>query len=84
MTLSCKECGGEGSIYSSKYGGLDPDVYRVGPCEDCGGTGKTICEARGCKEEAVGFNDEGEAMCEDCLFEWSVADLDCDEVEMEF
>ena len=53
MTMFCLKCYGEGAIYASRYGGLDPDVYRVGPCEDCGGTGKAICEARGCKEEAV-------------------------------
>ena len=72
MTLFCAKCSGEGSIYASRYGGNDPDTYRIGPCEDCGGTGKAICEARGCREEAVAFNDDGEAMCEDCLFQWNV------------
>lgn len=30
-------------------------------------SGTQVCEARGCKEAAVGFNDDGEALCEDCL-----------------
>lgn len=29
------------------------------------------CEHRGCSEEAIGFNDDGEALCEDHLFEWA-------------
>lgn len=28
------------------------------------------CEASGCDEDAVAFNDDGEALCEDCLLEW--------------
>lgn len=72
MILACSKCEGEGSIYASRYGGNDPDVWRVGPCEDCGGSGNMICEARGCRENAVAFNDDGEALCEDCIFEWAV------------
>lgn len=79
MTLLCSECSGEGSIYASRYGGNDPDVYRVGPCEDWGGTGKAICEARGCKEEAVAYNDDGELMCEDCLLDWQIEELGDDD-----
>lgn len=74
--LPCTKCQGEGSIYSSRYGGNDPDVYRVGPCEECGGSGVMICEARGCREQAVAFNDDGEALCEDCLAEWATAEFD--------
>lgn len=31
------------------------------------------CEHRGCSEEAVGFNDDGEALCEHHLAEWVLA-----------
>jgi len=72
MILTCTRCEGEGSIYASRYGGNDPDAWRVGPCEDCGGSGNMTCEARGCGEPAVAFNDDGEALCEDCLCEWAV------------
>lgn len=81
MILTCTRCEGEGSIYASRYGGNDPDVWRVGPCEDCGGSGNMVCEARGCNENAVAFNDDGEALCEDCLFEWIAEGFDLEGVE---
>lgn len=28
------------------------------------------CEARGCPDRAIGFDDDGRALCEDHLFEW--------------
>ena len=37
------------------------------------GSGDQECEARGCKENAVAFNDDGEALCEDCMAEWALA-----------
>lgn len=77
--LPCAKCSGEGSIYASRYGGNDPDVYRVGPCEECGGSGNMVCEARGCRELAVSFNDDGEALCEDCLAEWASAEFDTED-----
>ena len=80
MILTCTRCEGEGSIYASRYGGNDPDVWRVGPCEDCGGSGNMVCEARDCNESAVAFNDDGEALCEDCLFEWALTDTDLEDV----
>lgn len=67
--LPCLKCGGEGRIYKSKYGGNDPDVWDAGQCEECEGSGSAVCEARGCKEKAVAFNEDGEALCEDCLLE---------------
>jgi hypothetical protein len=70
--LFCSKCSGEGSLYTSKYGGNDPDVWRTGECESCNGSGAQVCEARGCDEPAVGFNDDGEALCEDCLMEWAM------------
>lgn len=71
MILHCSKCAGEGAVYTSRYGGNDPDVYPVGKCEACDGSGNASCERRGCKENAVGFNDDGEAMCADCLLEWA-------------
>lgn len=69
--LRCQKCQGEGTIYTSRYGGNDPDVYPVGKCDACEGSGRQPCERRGCKEAAVGFNDDGDAMCADCLVEWA-------------
>lgn len=68
--IHCMKCGGEGKLYSSRYGGNDPDVYATGTCPVCEGSGVLTCENRSCKEEAVGFNDDGEALCEDCLMSW--------------
>lgn len=77
--LHCQKCQGEGTIYTSRYGGNDPDVYPVGKCEVCDGSGNQPCERRGCKESAVGFNDDGEAMCADCLSEWAEEQMWSDE-----
>jgi RecJ-like exonuclease len=68
--IPCIKCQGEGSLYSSCYGGNDPDVYRTGTCDACDGSGNHTCDARGCEEIAQGFNEDGEALCEDCLMEW--------------
>ena len=35
----CGYCGGEGKLYTSRYGGNDPDVWPIGKCEICDGTG---------------------------------------------
>lgn len=77
--LACTKCGGEGSVYGSRYGGNDPDVWRIGPCEICNGSGNQTCEARGCDEHAVCFNDDGEALCEDCFAEWATAEFDTED-----
>lgn len=76
MILFCRKCGGEGTLYDSRYGGNDPDVYPVGKCEACDGSGNQQCEARGCKEVAVAFNDDGEALCQDCLMEWTMQEFE--------
>ena len=68
--LPCSKCGGEGRIFKSKYGGNDPDVWDAGQCDICEGDGHSRCEARGCNEKAVCFNEDGEALCEDCFVEW--------------
>ena len=65
--LFCSKCAGEGTIYTSRYGGNDPDVYPVGKCDACDGSGDRPCENHGCADVAVGFNDDGEAMCQECL-----------------
>jgi hypothetical protein len=70
--LFCCKCQGEGKLYTSRYGGNDPDVYPTGECPACEGSGNQRCDNRGCDEDAVGFNDDGEALCEDCLMEWNV------------
>lgn len=36
---ACENCGGEGKIFTSKHGGNDPDVWPVGACEFCEGSG---------------------------------------------
>lgn len=71
MILPCLKCGGEGRVFKSKYGGNDPDVWDAGKCEVCDGSGNAICETRGCGSKAIAFNDDGEALCEDCLQEWT-------------
>ena len=69
--FACIKCGGEGQLYTSRYGGNDPDVWPAGQCDACDGSGNQRCESRGCNAVAVAFNDDGEALCEDCLFEWA-------------
>lgn len=70
MILHCAKCGGEGRVFESKYGGNDPDVWDAGECEACDGSGHATCDSRGCSEKAVGFDEDGNALCEDCMLEW--------------
>lgn len=37
----CGACGGEGRLYTSRYGGNDPDVWPSGLCPSCKGCGYT-------------------------------------------
>jgi hypothetical protein len=69
--LHCASCSGEGRIIKSKYGGNDPDTWDAGECPSCSGSGTALCEGKGCKEPACGFNDDGEALCQECLCEWA-------------
>lgn len=78
MSLPCIKCQGEGRLFKSKYGGNDPDVWDAGKCEACEGSGNQACENHGCPDIAVGFNDDGEALCEDCLMSWTMAGFDHD------
>lgn len=68
--LNCMRCGGEGRIYTTHHGGNDPDTIDAGECYSCRGSGNQKCEAHGCNEDATVFNDDGDALCEDCMFEW--------------
>jgi len=68
--IPCAKCSGEGTIYNSRYGGNDPNVWAAGECGACGGSGNQKCDSRSCHEDAVAFNDDGEALCADCLSEW--------------
>ena len=61
--LFCIECHGSGC------GPYDEE------CRACHGSGNAGCDMRGCKEPAVGFDDNGRALCEDCLFEWACSRL---------
>lgn len=47
---SCQKCAGEGRIYTSRYGGNDPDVWPVGQCDVCEGSGNQPCEICGGSE----------------------------------
>jgi len=44
--VDCEACGGLGSTEHSRYGGNDPDVWEK-LCQECGGVGFFICEAKG-------------------------------------
>jgi DnaJ-class molecular chaperone len=66
--MYCKSCNGSGRKYWSRYGGNDPDVVDVGPCDECSGSGQQVCEYCG-KSEAVwaiqGWN-QTSLVCESC------------------
>ena len=68
--IPCSCCHGEGRKLTSRWGGNDPDVIDNGQCAACEGSGNETCEARGCSETAQGFDEDGRALCEECLFEW--------------
>ena len=68
--IFCGKCGGEGQIYTSRYGGNDPDVWPTGQCDACEGSGDERCSKRSCASPAVGFDEDGDPLCEDCMFEW--------------
>ena len=53
LTIACDRCE-DGTRWTSRFGGNDPDVWPVGRCETCDGTGlRTLC-CDGCSDpEAV-------------------------------
>lgn len=52
--------------------------WDAGKCGSCDGSGNATCDARGCKEPVVGFNDDGEALCQNCMMEWTMNYADGD------
>jgi len=64
----CSKCGGEGRLYTTRYGGNDPDVIDAGQCEACNGTGTRKCERQGCDGDAASQY-EGKSFCNECLSE---------------
>lgn len=71
MRMACTNCGGEGRLYQSRYGGNDPDVWDAGECPVCHGTADEPCSRFKCDEAAVGENADGEPMCQHCLDVWN-------------
>ena len=49
----CETCGSEGKLYTSRYGGNDPDVWPVGECPVCEGTGYALVETEEVTEEEI-------------------------------
>jgi hypothetical protein len=75
MFLPCRKCQGEGreirmgTVYEPGCGHPHKGEVDRGACFECHGSGTAICESRGCDEPAVAFDDDGLALCEDCLSE---------------
>lgn len=60
----CLTCGGEGKLYTSRYGGNDPDVWPTGPCEACDGTGWQERPCAKCEYFDIGLmGPDGESDC---------------------
>ncbi len=79
--LSCGACGGEGVQYTSRYGGNDPDVYAVGTCSACNGTGDQQCEDCGDSDAVVEYTDPHNRLnqfllCKKCFDAWTAEDAD--------
>lgn len=53
----CPSCEGKGVV---EYGET---------CWTCGGVGRDPKCCEKCEEPGIGFNDDGEFLCEDCAFE---------------
>ncbi len=69
--LTCAKCDGEGSLYTSRYGWNDPDVWRTGECPACEGSGHAPCSASGCSSLATTLNADDEALCDPCMSNWA-------------
>ncbi len=51
----CDHCAGEGKLYTSRYGGNDPDVWATGRCPVCDGSSMAspdVVKVRGIKAMA--------------------------------
>jgi hypothetical protein len=53
LCIPCEHCGSEGKLYTSRYGGNDPDVWPIGDCPVCEGTGGELIEVETAEEEEV-------------------------------
>ena len=49
----CSRCGGEGMLYTSRYGGNDPNVWPTGQCPVCEGTGYELYDTEEIEEEEI-------------------------------
>jgi len=79
VRISCSMCGGEGTKYASRYGGNDPDVYPIGQCEACEGSGDQMCEDCGEVVATHEYQDPRHArnkffVCNACFSEWTEED----------
>ncbi len=77
MTLiACKQCGGDGRKWQSKYGGNDPDVWDAGQCQNCEGSGNEPCDNCGEEPAEVERVERGQKfnLCQNCLAEWLADD----------
>ena len=70
--IPCTTCGGEGDEWTSRYGGNDPDVWRVGPCKRCSGSGNQACEDCGENPAVASWTVTGKhyLICRACHDEW--------------
>lgn len=66
LTRACQFCE-DGTIWRSRYGGNDPDVWPE-RCTECDGSGdvEIECEGRACHAPATGWF-QGMAWCEACV-----------------
>lgn len=67
MRIICPDCHGEGSLYTSRYGGNDPDVWRTGPCDRCDRTGYATVQCVYCGEADAVSTVDGECLCAKCV-----------------
>lgn len=63
--VQCPHCE-DGICYISRYGGNDPDVWRVGLCETCEGSGGVPLRCEDCGEDATSLF-LGRPFCEPCV-----------------
>lgn len=78
--FACDACGGEGKRYASRYGGNDPDVWPVGTCEACDGSGDQPCEDCGETIATREYHDPEHPknvfrVCNACFDEWIKEDM---------
>jgi hypothetical protein len=69
LTIICTSCAGEGSIFISRYGGNDPDVWDAGPCELCDATGHTFLCCDCCPNPEATEWFQSLALCATCAAE---------------